>query len=139
MKKGLYHPLNEKGFTLLEVMITMAVVVMVMGGFIGTNIAIRRASESAFERGVALQDANQVIEMMRNTAATGTFPTNVTAVYTNGGQISGFSNMTSETVTVSYVNAASNPLDATVTVAWKENGTTRNVNTILRSYITQRT
>ncbi len=118
-------------------MITMVVVVLVLLGFTGTNAAIQRTSEETFERTVAMQDANQVIEMMRNAAATGTFPGNVTATYANGGTVGGFSNLTNETLTVAYVNPATNPLDVTITVAWR-NHLNRNVNTALRTRITQR-
>ena len=133
----LFEKNREKGFTLIELMIAMVVVVSVLAGFMGTNVAIQQTTESAFQRTVALQDANQVVELMRQTAATGTFPTNVTAVYANGGTVSGFTSLTSETVTVSYVSASANPLDATVTVSWLQNGR-RTVNTALRTLITQR-
>ena len=128
---------KSEGFTLIELMITMVVVVLVIVGFMGANFAIQRSSEAAYSRTVALQDANRVIEAMRNLAASGTFPTNVTGTYSDGGTVSGFSNLTSETVTVSYANSSANPLDATVTVSWSENGV-RTVSTSLRTYITQR-
>jgi hypothetical protein len=74
---------------------------------------------------------------MRNTAATGVFPGNVTAVFPNGGIVNGFNTLTAETVTVTYANPASNPLDVTVTVSYWENGR-RATNTALRTLITQR-
>lgn len=128
---------NEKGFTFIELMITMVVVVLVLLGFMAANANIQQASESAYQRTVALQDANRVIELMRDAAATGIFPANVTAVYPNGGAVAGFTNLPGQQVVVSYVNAGANPLDVTVTVSWLENGI-RNVNTALRTYITQR-
>lgn len=118
-------------------MVTMVVVVLVLVGFTGTNGTIQQTSEAAFQRTTALQDANQVIELMRNTAASGTFPTNVTTVYPNNGTVSGFTNLTNETITVSYANAVADPLNVTVTVSWSENGR-RTVNTALRTIITQR-
>ncbi len=129
--------LNGKGFTLIEVMIAMVVAVMVLVGFVGANGNLRQTSESMFEKSVALQDANQVIELMRNAAASGSFPANVIASYPNGGTVSGFSNLTNETITVSYASASANPLNTTVTVSWLRNGA-RSVSTTLRTYITQR-
>ena len=138
-KLGLRNPWQgQRGFNLVELMIAMVVGVLVLMGFIGTNGALRQASYAAYEKSVALQDANQVVEMMRNTAASGTFPAVVTTSYPSGGTVSGFSNLTSETITVSYANSAANPLDTTVTVTWLQNGN-RSVSTTLRTYITQRT
>ena len=128
---------REKGFTLIEVMITLVVMTGALLAVMTANGAISQTSEGMYQRLVAIQDANQVIERMRNTASTGTFPGNVTAVYANGGTVAGFSTLTSETVTVAYVNSASDPLDVTVTVSYLENGR-RATNTALRSLITQR-
>ena len=115
----------------------MVVVVLVIVGFMGANSSIQQASEASYQRTIALQDANRVIETMRNTAATGTFPGNVTAVYPNGGTVSGFTSLTNEAVSVSYANSGANPLDATVTISWSENGV-RTVSANLRTFITQR-
>src|SRR5262249_15806343 len=112
---------NEQGFTLIEIMIAASVVAIVVLGFLNSALGIQTSTQAAFERSTAVQDAHQVIEAMRNTAASGTFPSNVTTAYSNGGTVSGFSNLTSESVTVSYADAAANPLDATVTVSYNEN------------------
>ncbi len=128
---------NEKGFTLVELMITAFVVVTIIVGFLGSATALQAANQAAFERSIALQDANQVIELLRNTAATGTFPGNVTAAYPNNSTVSGFTSLTNESVRVTYTSATANPLDVTVTVSYSENGT-RNMSTSLRTFITQR-
>ncbi|HTL47360.1 MAG TPA: prepilin-type N-terminal cleavage/methylation domain-containing protein [Verrucomicrobiae bacterium] len=128
---------SESGFTLIELMITMAVVLVALVGYVAANIAVQQASNAAFQNTVALQDANRVIEQMRNTSVGGTFPGNVTAVYPNNGAVAGFNNLTNEAITVSYSDATANPLTVTVSVSWLENGR-RNVNTALRTLITQR-
>ena len=128
---------SEKGLTLIEMMITILVMAGVLISILTANSAISQTSEGVYQRLFAVQDANQVIERMRNTAVTGAFPGNVTAVYPNNGTVAGFSTLTNETVTVVYANAASNPLDVTVTVSYSENGR-RTTNTALRSLITQR-
>ena len=129
---------SQNGFTLIEVMITMVVMAAALLSVLTANAMVSQTSEGAYQRLVAIQDANQIIERMRNTAATGTFPGNVTAVYPNGGTVAGFTSLTNETVTVAYVSAVTNPLNVTVTVNYLENGR-RAANTALRSIITQRT
>lgn len=129
---------SQQGFTFVELMITMVVVILLVTGFLGSTTALQAASTAAYERGVALQDANRVIETMRNTAASGTFPGNVTSVYSNGGIVSGFNTLTNEQVRVTYASATANPLDTTVTVTYNSNGTRASTVT-LRTYITQRT
>ena len=128
-------PKNEKGFTLIELLITTVVVATVILGFLGSATAMQSANKAAYERSVALQDANQVIEDMRRTAASGTFPGNVTAVYT--GTVDGYSNIPGEAVTVAYADAAADPLDVTVTVSYNENSL-RATSASVRTYITQR-
>ena len=130
---------NEKGFTLVEIMITTVVVSIVLLGFVSSSSGIQRQGEAAYQRAMALQDANQVIEQMRNLAATGTFPANVTGTF-NGAVAASYAHMPSssaETISVSYANASANPLDATVTVSYSENGT-RATTAAIRTYITQR-
>ena len=129
---------SPNGFTLIEVMITMAVMGGTLLAIMTANTMLSQTSEGIYQRLVAIQDANQVIERMRNTAATGTFPGNVTAIYPNGGNVVGFTSLTNETVTVAYAGVNTNPLDTTVTVNYLENGR-RAANTALRSLITQRT
>lgn len=128
---------NESGFTLVEIMITAVVVAVVVLGFLNSAMGVQTSSQAAYERSVAIQDAHQVIEAMRNLAASGTFPTNVTTTYSNGGTVSGFTNLPSETITVAYASATANPLDATVTVSYLENSR-RSVSAQVRTYITQR-
>lgn len=135
---------NQRGFTLIEIMIAMAVMGTVLIGVIVGNIAIQKNAEAAFQMTRAIQDANQVMESIRKTARTGNFPANVIAVYPNAGAVSGFTSLSSETVTVSYSDTNGdgssindNPLDVTVTVSWLSNGV-RSANTILRSLVTQR-
>ena len=129
---------NQQGFTLVEMLIATAVVSLLVLGFMGSSTALQQTSQAAYERSLSFQDANHVVELMRDAAATGTFPANVTGTYSNGGTVSGFTSLSNESVSVSYANASADPLDATVTVSYKENGT-RVVTNSVRTYITQRT
>ena len=128
-----------KGFTLVESMITSAIVATVVVGYLGTTIVMQQTTQGIYEETIALQDANRVIEQMRNSAATGTFPSNVTGSF--NGSVTGYSSLPSgntETVTVAYVSASANPLDATVTVSYLANAK-RSTSLSMRTYITQRT
>src|SRR5262245_42771888 len=113
---------SERGFSLIEVMITAGIVALVVSGYMASSTSLQFTNQASYERSVALQDANQVVENMRNLAAIGTFPNNVTSVYP-GGTVSGFTKLTNEQVSVSYVSATANPLDVTVSVQYSENGT----------------
>ncbi len=128
---------NQKGFTVIELMVSLFIVTLAIAGYIGANVFLQRNADEAFERTVAVQDAHRVIERMRNTAQTGTFPGNVTAAFPQGAAVAGFTNLTAEQVTVTYVNTTANPLDATVAVTWTS-VTRRAMTTALRTLITQR-
>lgn len=119
---------SAKGFTLLELMVTVVVIGVGLLGVLLSNTYIQRASEATYERVVATQDAHRVIELMRNTSANGNFPGNVTGAYPQGGTVAGFNNLPQENVTVTYVNPVADPLDITVTTTWRELGI-RNTDT----------
>ena len=128
---------NQAGFTLIELMIALFITALAIMGYISTNGIIQKNSETAFERSVATQDAHRVIEQMRNAAQSGIFPGNVTGTYSNGGTVAGFTNLTGETITVTYADTTTDPLDATITVTWTST-TGRASTTGLRTLITQR-
>lgn len=129
---------SESGFTVAELMITLAVVVLITAGYLGSNIVIHQATAAAFERSLALQDAHQLMEQMRDAANQGQFPENVTSAFPDSGTVGGFNTLPNEQVTVRYVDPAADPLDVTVTVTWNANGR-RPEDVALRTLITQRT
>jgi prepilin-type N-terminal cleavage/methylation domain-containing protein len=136
---------SENGLTLIETMITMAVVAVVLIGVMIGNTVIQQASTAAFERTRAVQAAHQVIESIRRTAQSGSFPDNVLTEYPDGGEVAGITSYENDpTVTVSYTDTNGvaglgndSYLDATVTVTWMENGR-RAASTALRALVTQR-
>lgn len=128
---------RQKGFTLIEVMIALFVLTVAIGTFIGTNMLIQRNAEMGFERSIAIQDANRVLERMRNISRTGTFPSNVVGAFPNNTAVPGFTNLTSEQVTVTYASTTVDPLDVTVTVTWLSQ-TQRASVLSLRTVMTQR-
>lgn len=134
---------NQKGFTLIEVMITTAVVTLALVGLLAANMQIRLASMAAYERSVATRHAHEVIERMR-TASDGSL-SDVTSTFSNGGTVSSSNYLTTsstellknETVVVSYVSTSADPLDTTVTVTWLERGV-RTATLPVRTLITKR-
>lgn len=137
MRKEMMKRNRQGGFTLIELMIALFVTTLAIMGYIGANSVIQKNSDSSYEQTVATQDAHRVIELMRNTAQTGTFPGNVTTAYPNGGTVGGFTNLTNEQITSAYISTTANPLDITVTVTWLST-TGRTMSIALRTLITQR-
>lgn len=129
--------LESAGFTLIELMITMVIVILALVGYIGANTAVNHRSEEAFEKTVALQDAHAVVEMIRNVTLNGQFPDGVTQAFPNNGAVAGFNNLRNEQILVMYANTAADPLDVTVRVSWLSRGQ-RQVSTDLRTFVTRR-
>lgn len=129
---------DQRGFTLVELMITLAVVVLALGGYVAANTAINQRTQEIFEQSTAIQDANSVIERMRNSSTGGQFPASVTGVFPNNTPVQGFTALPNEQVTVLYADPAADPLDVTVRVSWRSRGV-RQAATDLRTFITRRT
>ncbi|MFH1799692.1 MAG: prepilin-type N-terminal cleavage/methylation domain-containing protein [Candidatus Omnitrophota bacterium] len=130
---------NKAGFTIIELMIALLVLTLMIGSYVGANVKAQQNTEEMNERTVALQDANRVIERMRDTsnAESLSFPSGTVAVYPNDGTIEGFNNLTDEVVTVSYADESANPLDVTVTVTWTSYTGREHTETV-KTHITQR-
>ncbi|HNX68217.1 MAG TPA: prepilin-type N-terminal cleavage/methylation domain-containing protein [Candidatus Omnitrophota bacterium] len=138
---------GDAGFTMVEMMIALFVTALIIAGYVGANIMMQRNSEDMHQRTVAIQNANQAIEQMRDVSSAKPFPASVVLAYPDGGQLTGFTSLTNEVVTVSYCRnetspcpasaTTTNPLDVTVTVAW-ESYTGRQRTESVRTYITQR-
>lgn len=128
---------GRAGFTFVELMIALFVLTAMIAAYVGANCAAQQTGEEMHQRTVALQDANRVIEQMRDASKTGAFPDNVIAAFPQNNQVAGISNLSDEVVTVTYANATANPLVATVTVSWTSyNG--RSFSEEVKTYITQR-
>ena len=135
----------QTGFTLIEIMITMAVVSIMLVGVMLGNTVIQQSSMAAFERTRATNVAHQVIEGIRKTAESGDFPQNVLDEYPDGEEVEGTTSYNNQAVvTVSYADSNSESglendsfLDVTVGVTWLENGR-REASTSLRAMVIQR-
>lgn len=110
------HGTDRAGFTLAELMIALVIIMLVAAGYAAANIASQRIVQEMNERTIAIQDANRVIEQMRNASRTPPYLGNVTATF--NGAVTGITNLPSEQVRVSYDNTGADPLLATVAVTW---------------------
>lgn len=121
--------MKREGFTLIELMLAVAIILPVLLGAIGLNVYIFRATETSKRTTVALQDVHTVIERIRNTSESSLSA--VTSAYPDGQTVTGFSNLPSEQITVDYANVNADPLDLIVTVSWLDQGRTmvRNLST----------
>lgn len=109
---------EERGFTLIEFMISAVILFVALGLAIGATTNLQQANEYAYQVVIATQDAQRVIEDMRRVSKTGNFPGNVTAQFPQNQAVAGYNNLDGERVVVSYVNTGINPLSVTVTVTW---------------------
>ncbi len=128
--------MKSKGFTLIELMFAIVIVAIGLLGYIQANLAISRNTEECYQRATAFYDAQRVLENMRSVAQTGTFPSNIIAVYPDAQTVSGYSSLPQESVTVNYESASANPLDVTITVSWNSNN--RPLTKSIRTLLTQR-
>lgn len=137
-KKGFGRKV-QPGFTIVELMIALFVASLVIAGYVGANILAQKNTEEMNERTVAIQDANQVIERMRNVSNTENwdFPEDTVAAYPHGAAVTGFNNLINESVIVSYENTNEDPLHVTVTVTWTSYGGRAHTETV-ETHITQR-
>jgi type II secretory pathway pseudopilin PulG len=109
---------QEHGFSILEVMITLAVCSLAVAGMLATNSVLQKSSAVTHSRLVAVQDANQVIEQMREAAAYGTFPSNLQSAFPNNTLLTNFTNLKDEKIQVQYASPSADPLDVMVQVQW---------------------
>ena len=123
-----------RGFTLVELIIDTAIILPVLLSAIGLNFYVFRNSETSRQTMIAIQDAHTVIERIRNRSETSL--ASVTGNYPNNQTVSGFSNLPSEQITVSYVNTSADPLDVSVTASWSNRG--RTMSRTLNTQVTKR-
>jgi prepilin-type N-terminal cleavage/methylation domain-containing protein len=131
------HP-YQGGFSLIEVVTAMAILVAVIIGCLSANLHLKKAGETSHERTVALQDANRVCEKLRiKAAAVSNFPADVISQYPNNQPVEGFTSLPNQTVLLDYADTNADPLDAVVTVSWTSSqGRSETVR--VRSFITKR-
>ncbi len=129
------------GFTFMEIMVSMMVFAIAMAALAAFYLSTARMNEQSRNLSQAMNDARVVMEMIRDTAqANGlTGPRGVTVTYPAGRDLAptfGLRSLRNETVTVSYVNQASNPLTLRIQVQWLDRGWARTY--AIDTMVTQR-
>lgn len=121
--------MRHHGFTLLELMIGSAVLLVAILGLLSFYRSPFVLNEMARDTTVAVQDISKVMEQVRVTP----FGSIQTTNWDTWAQNNNAKNLPSETFAVSY--AGTDPLEFTVTVQWTRRGRTRDVR--LSSRVTQ--
>ncbi|MBU4589878.1 MAG: prepilin-type N-terminal cleavage/methylation domain-containing protein [Candidatus Omnitrophica bacterium] len=132
---------NKKntGFTLLELMIGAAVLILALVGLIAAYIGCFALNEKARNLTVATNDAQCVMEEIRdrNTAFNITQEDWSAWAATDPPDGGGCSTLDNETITVTYPSGTgARPLEIIITVSWTEKGRQRN--TQISTLLTER-
>ena len=126
---------KKDGFTLVEIMISVAILlgaILIMISLFAHYLVLIELSKNTT---VALNDAQAVLEQIRNTDPAFSIP----AAYPHGSNqapLLGPTKLDNETIVVTYVNTNADPLDVTVTVTWQDRG--RNRSETLTTLMTDR-
>ena len=138
---------RARGFTLVEVMISMAVLAVTILGVLMMLMAAEALSEDSKNLTQAVEDARSIMERIRKDVETNadmaTFVTNYPEslyedwVTDQQAAATEFVNLDGEAVDVTLGDAGDDPLDVTVTVSWNARGG-RARSTMLQTQITNR-
>lgn len=114
---------KRRGFTLVEVMISMAIFAGTLAAFAGVCVTMARLSESSRNLTQAMNDGRVVLEAMRDTAQSGglTGASGVTGVYPQGNNLAvalGLNSLQNETIRATYSGV--DPLQVTLSMDWDE-------------------
>lgn len=111
---------KTKGFTLIEVMVTMLVFAISMISLISLYVGTTRLTESSRNLTQAMNDARTVSEAIRDTSSAGLAA--VTAVdWADWGIANNLTSLANEAVAVTYPGGlAVDPLWVTIQVSWLE-------------------
>lgn len=123
--RPLHRQPRANGFTLLELMISAAILVVTLVALLATYISLAALIESSRNTTTAINDANRVIEQMRNSAAT-SFLTMTSSNWTSWAAANGAGTLTSEQVAFSFNCTSCDLTMATVNVSWSERNRTRS-------------
>lgn len=123
---------KNSGFTLLEVMISSAILIVALLGLIAVYTGCFTLNEGARNLTIAINDAQCVMEEIRDR----NIPSNITQedwtdwALKNPPDGGGCNSLNNETIAVTWIPNEADPLEITVTVEWKEKGRDRNAQLI---------
>ncbi|HRI87864.1 MAG TPA: type II secretion system protein [Candidatus Hydrogenedentes bacterium] len=111
---------REEGFTLVELVIAMAMFTVVLGATAQSLISYYAALDLQNQRHTALRNCTAVISQMREVRDTSTddFPDAILDEWPNAGVVAGVGALPQEQVTVTYADPNANPLRVTVQSSW---------------------
>jgi prepilin-type N-terminal cleavage/methylation domain-containing protein len=112
----------KAGFTLLELTLAMAVLILVLGGTAHTLVSFYGALDIQHQRCAAVQNCRSVLSDMRTVrdANPGNFPNAIVVQWPDASPVVGAGTLPNEVITVTYVNPAANPLEVNVTSRWMD-------------------
>lgn len=112
----------EKGFSLLELTIAMAVFAVVLGAAAQALVSYYVAMDTQEQRNTAIHICKGVLNDMRQArdADPDQFPDAITGMWPDDTLTPGPGLLRNETVQVNYVDTNANPLEITVTVSWED-------------------
>ncbi|MDZ4860880.1 MAG: prepilin-type N-terminal cleavage/methylation domain-containing protein [Candidatus Hydrogenedentes bacterium] len=113
---------NTSGFTLVELVVAMAMFTVVLGATAQALVSYYAALDLQNQRHSALRNCTAVISQMRDARDAGgdDFPAAITAGWPNAAEIAGAGTLPQETITVSYVDTNANPLEVRVQSTWRD-------------------
>ncbi len=142
MFKKLKKNSRVKGFTMIEIMISIAFLSIVLLGLISGYMNCLRLNEMSKSTTIATEDARRVLEQMRSDAIT-TLADITSVDWTAWAVANGLDSLGSEQIAVGYVDRDGNgdaldddPLEVAIFVTWHDGQRLRSLN--LASLITVR-
>jgi len=116
------HSKSERGMTLVELTLAVAIFVMVLGATAQSLISYYVALDIQDQRVVATRHCVGVLNTIRDFRdnSPGTFPTAITDRWPSGAEVGGVASLPQEAVVVTYTDPASNPLEVVVASTWKD-------------------
>jgi prepilin-type N-terminal cleavage/methylation domain-containing protein len=113
---------ERDGFTLLELTIAVAVLLIVLAGTAQALVSYYVAMDMNDQRHTAMRHCTGVLNQMRNVRDTNPadFPGAILTAWPDGSEVQNMATLPEETITVTYVSVTANPLAVNVTSQWND-------------------
>ncbi len=128
---------RQKGFTLVEFLMSLTIAMLVLGGMIIALLYMALVSTESKREAQVFQDVQLTMERVSGTALTNLniqFPHNQALTSTFVSNVLGGYKIPGESIVITYPGGtATNPREVVVTGSWPERGSARTIS--LRTYI----
>jgi len=116
------HRNKNEGFTLVELVVSMAIFTAVLGATAQALVSYYAALDFQNQRNTAIRNCTAVVSQMRQVRDDnpGDFPDAITDAWANNAVIDGAGTLPQETIDVTYVDANVNPIQVTVRSQWRD-------------------